>query len=286
MLAALAAGAVSAGVTAVGTQVAVRRLPVASARRAVSTTGWTRANHAGRLVTLAEGPAAVGGVLAGLVVEHSLGAPGSRTAAVGVAACVAGAVGAYDDLHGSGSARGFRGHLHALRSGTVTSGLVKIVGVGAGAATAAAIIGRARSTPTAAFLADLVVDTTLISLTANLANLFDLRPGRAAKVVVLLGTGLVGAGAAPAVGSALGCLPTDLGARSMMGDCGANGLGAALAASAAARLPRPARIGALAGVAALNLASERASFTAVIERVGPLRWADQLGRSRPGPGAA
>lgn len=286
LIAALAAGLVSAGVAAAASRVAVSRLPAVPARRAAPAGSWTRTNHAGRQVTLAEGPAAVAGLLAGLAVERGLGAPASQTAAVAVAASVAGAVGAYDDLFGSAQARGFRGHLRALRAGTVTSGLVKIVGVGAGAATAAVVIGRGRATPVSAFLLDLAVDTTVISLTANLTNLFDLRPGRAAKVVILLGSGLVGAGTAPVVGAAAGCLPTDLGARSMMGDCGANGLGAALATSAVARLSRPARIGALVGVAGLNLASERVSFTAVIERVGALRWVDQLGRSRPAPGVA
>ena len=64
----------------------------------------------------------------------------------------------------------------------------------------------------------------------------------------------------------------------MLGDCGANALGAAVATAAAASWPRPARLLALAGVAALNLASERVSFTAVIERVPVLRRLDQLGR--------
>ena len=69
---------------------------------------------------------------------------------------------------------------------------------------------------------------------ANLINLFDLRPGRAIKVAVASGT-LIGAGgsrngggarvAAP-LAAALALLPEDLDERALLGDCGANALGA------------------------------------------------------------
>ena len=73
----------------------------------------------------------------------------------------------------------------------------------------------------------------------------------------------------------------------MLGDCGANALGAGVATAGAATLPRPARLLALAGVVALNLASERVSFTSVIERTPWLRALDQLGREpSPRPVAA
>jgi len=76
-----------------------------------------------------------------------------------------------------------------------------------------------------------------------------------------------------------GSLPSDLAAKSMLGDCGANALGAAVATVAADVLPRPARMLALIAVAGLNLASERVSFTAVIEKTPWLRRLDQLGRA-------
>jgi len=242
---------------------------------------WRRTNHAGEPVTLLEGPVAVGALVVGGLVELVLGAPSARVLAVGVAGVGSGLVGAYDDLHGTAQARGFRGHLAALRRGTVTSGTVKIVGVGLSGLAAAAVLSRGRG-PGRPDVADLTIDTALVAGTANLVNLLDLRPGRAAKVVVLLAGGLVGAGGGPALGAAAGSLPTDLAARSMLGDCGANALGGATAAAAARVLGRRARLVALAGVVALNAASERVSFTAVIARTPVLARLDRLGRA-PSP---
>jgi len=86
--------------------------------------------------------------------------------------------------------------------------------------------------------------------------------------------------AAP-LGAALALLPDDLGERAMLGDAGANALGAMLGGAAAVSLPRPARIALLAGIVALTGASEKVSFTKVIEAVPPLRWLDMLGRRPP-----
>lgn len=240
---------------------------------------WTRRNHAGAEVTLAEGPVAILAMLAGLLVPGAV--PGGSAAvrgAVALAATGSGAVGAYDDLRGTSQAKGFRGHLAALRSGTLTSGTVKIVGVGLSAAAASLLLGRTSGAGVTIRLADRLMDTVLIAGTANFTNLCDLRPGRAAKVTLALAAGLVGVGAAPVLGAAAGCLPSDLREKSMLGDCGANALGAAVGTVAAARLPRPAKLAALLAVVGLNLASERISFTAVIDRTATLRWLDQLGR--------
>jgi hypothetical protein len=274
-----AAGAIAAAVALAGNRLAVDARPT---RDSTGGSRWWRTNHAGVPVTLAEGPVSVVAITAGLAVDRMLAGRSGPTGAMAVAVVGSGLVGAYDDLYGSAQARGFRGHLGALRSGTVTSGLVKIAGVGLSGLGASVLLRRDRADSSGLpRVLEVVVDTLLIAGTANLVNLLDLRPGRAAKVVLGLGVGLLGAGSAPVVGAVLGSLPTDLAAQSMLGDCGANALGAALAVTAADRLPLAARLAALAGVAALNVASERVSFTAVIERVPLLRALDRLGRRAP-----
>jgi UDP-GlcNAc:undecaprenyl-phosphate/decaprenyl-phosphate GlcNAc-1-phosphate transferase len=273
ILACAASGAAAALLAMVANQKATQAFPGQASR-------WVRVNYTGKSVTLAEGPIAVAALLAGGALDGLLDRYGRRSLPVIVAGVGSGLVGAYDDLYGSTHAKGFRGHLRALRSGELTSGMIKIIGIGASSAAAAALLERYRSTGSRS--AHLVfaglLDTALIAATANLTNLLDLRPGRAAKAVILLGSGLVGFGAAPAVGAAVGSLPTDLAGRSMLGDCGANALGAAVATAAARALPWQFRLLASCAVAALNLASERVSFTAVIERTPLLRRLDQLGR--------
>jgi UDP-GlcNAc:undecaprenyl-phosphate/decaprenyl-phosphate GlcNAc-1-phosphate transferase len=286
-LACAASGVAAALVAAL----ANRRVVQSLGRRNIESPGstepklWMRTNHAGVSVTLAEGPIAVAALLAGAGVDRLLDRSGHRSLPVAVASLGSGVVGAYDDHYGATQAKGFRGHLRALRSGELTSGTVKVLGVSLSAAAAAALVQRSRPgcrKPLCRAL-DGLLDTGLIAATANLINLLDLRPGRAAKAIVLLGSGLVGFGAAPAVGAAAGSLPTDLAAQSMLGDCGANALGAAVGTAAAQGLSRPARLGAFVLVAALNLVSERVSFTAVIERTPLLRELDQLGRPVPVP---
>jgi hypothetical protein len=188
----------------------------------------------------------------------------------------AAAFGAYDDLAGSGDRRGFRGHIGALRHGEVTTGAVKLGGIGATGLASAVLAGGSP--------ADVVINAGLVAGGANLLNLFDLRPGRAIKVAAASGALLGAVGqesvAAP-LGAALALLPEDLGERAMLGDAGANALGAMLGASAAG-LSRPARIALLAGIAGLTAASEKISFTKVIARTPALNWLDMLGR-RPAP---
>jgi len=272
LITAAAAGATAAGAARLAYS-AVNRRPPGGPKL------WSRTNHRGEPVTLLEGPAVAAGAIVGVLAQAGLasltGASGPRRAtatAMALAGAGAAAFGAYDDLAGSGDRRGFRGHLGALRHGEVTTGAVKLGGIGATGIVSAALAGGSP--------ADVVINAGLVAGGANLLNLFDLRPGRAIKVAAASGTLIGAAGqdsvAAP-LGAALALLPEDLGERAMLGDAGANALGAMLGASAAG-LPRPARIALLAGIAGLTAASEKVSFTKVIERTPALRWLDMLGR--------
>jgi UDP-GlcNAc:undecaprenyl-phosphate GlcNAc-1-phosphate transferase len=259
---------------------------------------WTRTNHRGEPVTLLEGPAAAVAAATAAMVMPGLDCRDKM--ALAAAGLGAGAFGCYDDLAGSGDRRGLKGHLGALAKGEVTTGAIKIIGLGVVGVTAALLRGGRQGggtggtggTGAAGRLADLAIDAGLVAGTANLVNLFDLRPGRAIKVGLAASAALAVTGAkaraavaAPA-GAAIALLNEDLGERAMLGDAGANALGAMLGV-AATSLPRPVRLAVLGGVAGLTLASEKVSFTKVIARTPALNWLDLLGR-RPvavqGPG--
>ena len=243
---------------------------------------WTRTNHAGRPVTLFEGPAyAVGAVVGAL--SAGAGAPAA------VAGLGAGVFGALDDLFGGSSSRGLRGHLGAARRGQVTTGAVKIVGLGVTGLATAWIADRscARTGPRATGPLSTIVGGAVIAGSSNVVNLFDLRPGRALKVALLLavpfvaggrGTRLSTATAAAAAGATMAALPDDLAGRSMLGDTGANSAGALIGTALVARTGLGGRLLALASVTFLTLASEKVSFTTVIESSPGLRLLDELGR--------
>jgi UDP-N-acetylmuramyl pentapeptide phosphotransferase/UDP-N-acetylglucosamine-1-phosphate transferase len=237
---------------------------------------WRRTNYAGRPVTLLGGPALALAATASAVA----GAPTGSRAAAALVGTVSGLVGGYDDLAGArpeqARDKGLAGHLRALRAGRVSAGAVKVAGIGAAAAAAALLTRRNRA------LTDAVLTTGLVTGTANLVNLLDLRPGRAAKAAALAAAAGLGSPSGALVagplGASLAVLPDDLGERVMLGDCGANAVGALLGLRLAAVPGRAARAGALAVVVGLTLASERVSFTRVIEATPVLRELDRLGR--------
>lgn len=271
------------GAVGAGSTTAVTRLALESVLRGGGDR-WTRTNHRGAPVSLLEGPAVAAGLLAGGVLE----APNRRGALAVASATVGAAVlGLVDDLgEASGDrAKGLRGHLGALRRGRLTTGGLKVLGIGASSLMAAALATpRPPSGRRLPWAVDVLSSGALIAGCANLVNLFDLRPGRALKVAVLVSApialaGRDGAGVAGAVlGAAAGAAKADLHGTDMLGDGGANAIGAALGTAVVLDTPRSVRWGLLAGVVALTLASERVSFTEVIARTPVLRAVDHWGR--------
>lgn len=268
----VAAGAVAGAVAALGLRALREQPPGGNAR-------WDRTNHAGRTVTLLEGPAYAVAAASGAAL---LGAgPGPV-----LAASAAAGLGALDDLTGDSSSKGLKGHLGALARGHVTTGAVKILGLAVTGLVSAALIDReARRDASAG--APAVVDTlvggAVVAGSANLLNLLDLRPGRALKATIGLGVLLStsrrsGPAAGAAVGAAAGLLQPDLAGESMLGDTGANSAGALLGTALVQRTGRRGRWLALGVLTALTLASEKVSFTKVIESTPGLRELDALGR--------
>ncbi|WP_406831128.1 hypothetical protein ABEG17_19320 [Pedococcus sp. KACC 23699] len=269
-------GGVLAGVVAATALRLLRGSPPGGAE------SWDRTNHAGGTVTLLEGPAYAAGAAC------AAGFAGAGPGPVLAAAAAAG-LGAVDDLVGDSSSKGFKGHLGALARGEVTTGAVKILGLGlTGLASAALVDGASRragrvaagDTPT---FVDTLVGAGVVAGSANLLNLLDLRPGRALKVTLLWGA-LAGtrapsaAAGAAAAGAAVGLLRPDLAGTAMLGDTGANSAGALLGSALVQSTGRRGRLVSLAVLSALTLASEKVSFTKVIESTPVLRDLDALGR--------
>lgn len=229
--------------------------------------------------------------------------------------------GLLDDLFGSHGDKGFRGHLGALAAGRLTTGGLKLLGIGALSAAygwRAAEDGAAVTPGTSCGVSLLwwVAATAVIALSANLVNLTDLRPGRALKTYSALA---VAAGVpfalaaieryrpyaadagfdwstpdtlvtiacllAVLLGPVLAVWRLDLGEHGMLGDAGSNVMGAIAGYLLASALPLPWLLAVAAVLLALNAVSERVSFSAVIERVPPLHYLDRLGRSDDGPPA-
>ncbi len=275
--------------TAAGQKLRLALAGAAAARAALAGTAvltarpaggpWRRTNYAGRPVTLLGGPALAASATAVAV----LGAPTGTRAAAALVGTVSGVVGGYDDLAGArpeqAADKGLAGHLAALRAGRVSAGAVKVAGIGAAAAAAALLTRRGTG---AGALVDGVLTTGLVAGTANLLNLLDLRPGRAGKVGALVAAAGLGGPAGGLVagpfGATVATLPADLGERVMLGDAGANSLGALLGLRLASIPGRGPRTALLAGVVALTLASEKVSFTKVIDATPGLRELDRLGR--------
>lgn len=159
-------------------------------RKRIKASQWERTNFHGVTVSLRGGVAMAGASVASAAVASAL-SDQPRAALGGVVASLGGGLAGYiDDVdqgaHDGGKvAKGLKGHLGALAHGQVTTGVIKIAGIGASALAASALVGS-KATSVSGKAADLALNTVLIAGAANLANLLDLRPGRALKATVLV----------------------------------------------------------------------------------------------------
>ncbi len=165
------------------------------------------------------------------------------------------AVGLADDLW-SGPERGFSAH---LRAGG-TTGVLKLVAI--------PLVGFAATRRLSGAL--------LVGLAANFLNQLDTRPGRALKAYLLAALVV----RAPLARAVL-LLPYDLRERTMLGDAGANALGAMLGLNSVSRLTGRGRWLAIGALAGLTVLGERRSLGAMIDSAPGLSWLDRLGRVEP-----
>ena len=274
----------------------------------------TVTNYRGRQVFLGlgvvwllwAGAAIAGGLLPALSADGRIGAAVILVLA-GLLALVAFALGLVDDAYGSGAARGFRGHLAAMARGRLTTGGMKLLGISLASYIVALVLaigsGDFSRLPLAPFIWALPAGAG-IALTSNFINLTDLRPGRALKAYSLLAAvGVIssavglswmlppvyGSAAARAIyvaavlaifafGPVLAVWRYDLGEQGMLGDAGANPMGAVAGLLIVAGLSDWGTVVYFVLMLALNLASERVSFSRIIESSAMLSRLDAVGR--------
>jgi hypothetical protein len=202
------------------------------------------------------------------------------------------AFGLFDDWAGSNKIKGFSGHLKALARGQLTTGGLKFLGIGF----LSLFLAISLYYEGAASIPRVLLVTCAVALSANLMNLFDLRPGRAQKIyfiglaialVFIAAFGVVrlqgwdlAALAFAGLGPLLAVWRFDLGEKGMIGDAGANSMGVFLGFLYATALPTWALAIVAAGLAAVNLLSERVSFSKIIETNATLSALDEWGRKK------
>jgi hypothetical protein len=162
------------------------------------------------------------------------------------------AIGLADDLW-SGAERGFRAHIRRRH----TTGVLKLLGI--------PLVGLIATRRLSGAL--------LVGLAANFLNQLDTRPGRALKAY-LLAAPLAGAPA----GTAVILAPYDLREMAMLGDSGANALGAMLGLSSVSKLTGRSCWAAIGALAGLTILGETRSLGELIQRTPVLRQLDALGR--------
>lgn len=187
-------------------------------------------------------------------------------------------IGTYDDLFGEKKIKGLKGHIKAFFNYKITSGFLKAVTGGLVALFLGFYLGKN--------IINSLIHFLLILLMINALNLFDLRPGRAAKVFFLLffvlsiSTAFL-AESNPAlivIGIMIIVFFQDVHAKIMIGDSGANLLGLHLGIWYSLYLPVQLQLVLIIMLAYLHYYAERKSLSYFIEKNKLLKKIDLLGQ--------
>jgi UDP-GlcNAc:undecaprenyl-phosphate GlcNAc-1-phosphate transferase len=251
--------------------------------RALIDSGHVKANYRERNLAFPFGVLSVAGALLALIplalVERLELAEVFHPETLSVSIYVLGVafLGLVDDTLG-GEPRGWRGHGRAVLRMQFSTGALKAAG---SLGLALYVMGYAGLSTGRWLLASAV-----LVLATNVFNLLDLRPGRSTKMFVLLGAGLtIGATSVRPlwalglfVGPALIAGVYDLRERAMLGDTGANLIGALAGLWLVLTLSGLGQAIALAVLLAITIYGELRSITKLVERMPLLRELDSWGR--------
>lgn len=189
-----------------------------------------------------------------------------------------GLVGLLDDLIGDKEIKGLKGHIKSFFRGKLTTGGIK--------AFLGLFISLVVSSYLSSNLLEFLVNGLIIGLFTNLINLFDLRPGRASKVFIILSVLLLLFSGnkdnnyiiLSLYGMLIPYISLDLNSKVMMGDTGANILGYSLGIYAAANYNIVPKIIILIILVVVHLLAEKVSFSKIIEENKYLKSFDNMGR--------
>lgn len=249
----------------------------------LQTGGAVKKNYAGNQIPNAAGISIVSAAAAAYLVAAVVSSGYRFEIMAGLAVILGmGLLGLIDDLLGTRDTTGIKGHLSMLLKGRLTTGGLKAL-FGGGLALGFSLIFSGGA-------ADTAINTLLIGLFTNAINLTDLRPGRAGKVFLFVGTiflviALVKLSQsvmllAPVYGAVIAFLPFDLKGQVMMGDTGSNVLGITLGVVSVLLFDITGRMVLLGLLILLHIYTEKHSLTETIQRIKFLRLIDEWGTPR------
>ena len=188
-----------------------------------------------------------------------------------------GLIGLLDDLIGDKTIKGLRGHIKSFFQGKLTTGGIK------------AFFGLFIALVVSSYISnnflDFILNGLIIGLFTNLINLFDLRPGRAIKVFIIISAILLilkfnynNYIILSIYGILIPYASLDLKSKVMMGDTGANILGYTLGVYYTSNFELLSRIIILILLVLFHIFAEKVSFSKVIDNNKILKYIDGIGR--------